>query len=369
MEVLAVSAIPGTPDEFLLFSTFSIAKARLSSNATSQHLVVLDQKPLAANAMRLNGGTTADGKWYISAAQGGLSLTSTSTLETTQITMAPFELQSASALSDPDLLFLKGTMRVTAWSGLPEFVYSISRKTLARVDQSPVTFSTPVYLSGIRRLGFVSGHRLTLVETLHTDVPIPLEQFQADLAEQANQYKATQEEQIRAAQARLRGASSGSGGSAIMFEPPRHANSVTNVYDSVASVAAADATIEGIGISRASHSVRWSDGRESGFVSVEVRRGAGKPIILVLSSRESLHWAVRIEPGARLRAVLVSGPHPSQVNGADGVEVIEISKIAAIRDATPEYEALQKEVQRRTGHRISHFQGTVEGDQFTIGGP
>jgi hypothetical protein len=47
----------------------------------------------------------------------------------------------------------------------------------------------------------------------------------------------------------------------------------------------------------------------------------------------------------------------------------EISKIAAVRDATPEYEALQREVQRRTGQRISHFQGTVEGDQFTIGGP
>lgn len=368
VEVLAVSAIPGSPDEFLLFSTFSVAKARLSRDTTDQHLIVLDQKSLDANATRVNGATTADGKWYISLLEGGLNLTSTATLETTRIMMAPFELQSATALPDPDLLYLKGTMRVMNRNGVPEFVYSISRKTLARVNQSPVTFLTPVFLPGIRRLGFVTGHRLTLVESLLTGAPIPLEQFQADLAEQANQYKAVQEEHLRTADARLRAASSSSGGSGIMFVPPRYGTSVTDVHDSGASVAAADATIEGIGISRASHSVRWPNGSESGVVSVEVRRGAGKPIILVLSSREALSWSVRTEPGVRLRAVLVSCPLPSQVTGADGVEVIGIGKIAAIRDATPEYEELQKEVQRRTGQHISHFQGTVEGDQFTIGG-
>ena len=107
--------------------------------------------------------------------------------------------------------------------------------------------------------------------------------------------------------------------------------------------------------------------RPSGSVTVLVR-ATSRPLVLVLSSHQAVHWELALEPGARLRAVLLSGYGESKVDGAGEALVTSIGGFYAFKHGSAEFKHLESEVMRCTGRRIGTFQSVYAGRSFEIGG-
>ena len=90
--------------------------------------------------------------------------------------------------------------------------------------------------------------------------------------------------------------------------------------------------------------------------------------MLVLSSHQTVHWELALEPGATLRAVLLSGYGESTVAGAGDALVSSIGGFYAFKRGSAEFKHLESEVMRCTGRDIDTFQSVYAGRSFEIGG-
>lgn len=130
--------------------------------------------------------------------------------------------------------------------------------------------------------------------------------------------------------------------------------------------AAKNAQIEGVGVYESSNRLPQGPGNRPGSISLAVRPTA-KPVILVLSSYESVTW--RIMQGKNsIKLILLSSYYPSKVEGADNVRTVVINGGSAYSRGSGEYALLQRAVTEQTGKDIQIFQGSYQGTHFTVGG-
>ncbi|HEU5137686.1 MAG TPA: hypothetical protein VFU13_21265 [Steroidobacteraceae bacterium] len=101
-------------------------------------------------------------------------------------------------------------------------------------------------------------------------------------------------------------------------------------------------------------------------VSVLVRP-TNRPMVLVLSSHQTVRWEIELAPEANLRAVLLAGYGQSTVVGAGDVMVTSIGGFYAFKRGTAEFRHLESEVLRCTGRNIEFFQSEYAGHRFEIG--
>jgi hypothetical protein len=106
--------------------------------------------------------------------------------------------------------------------------------------------------------------------------------------------------------------------------------------------------------------------RTQGQVRVLVR-STPRPVVLVLSSHQTVQWDLTIVPGAALNAVLLSGYGESTVSGAGRVLVSSIGGFYAFKRGSAEFRHLESEVMRCTGSHIENFQSAYAGHSFEIG--
>jgi hypothetical protein len=95
-------------------------------------------------------------------------------------------------------------------------------------------------------------------------------------------------------------------------------------------------------------------------------RSTSRPVVLVLSAHQAVHWAISIADGAVLTAVLLSGYGESTVSGAGGALVTSIGGFYAFKRGSPEFKHLESEVLRCTGRHIDTFQSVYAGKSFEI---
>jgi hypothetical protein len=107
--------------------------------------------------------------------------------------------------------------------------------------------------------------------------------------------------------------------------------------------------------------------RSHGPVRVLVR-AAPRPMVLVLSSHQTVDWELTLTPDATLAAVLLSGYGKSTVAGAGQALVSSIGGFYAFKRGSAEFKHLEQEVMRCTGRSIEHFQSVYAGNSFEVGG-
>jgi hypothetical protein len=105
----------------------------------------------------------------------------------------------------------------------------------------------------------------------------------------------------------------------------------------------------------------------AGRVSVLVRPTL-RPVVLVLSSHQTVEWRLELQPGAELAAVLLSGYGESTVSGAGEASVSSIGGFYAFKRGSAEFRHLEDEVMRCTGRAIENFQSVYAGQNFEVGG-
>jgi hypothetical protein len=97
-------------------------------------------------------------------------------------------------------------------------------------------------------------------------------------------------------------------------------------------------------------------------------RPSPRPVVLVLSSHQSVRWQIAVAPQAALSAVLLSGYGNSTVAGADRALVTSIGGFYAFKRGSAEFKHLESEVRRCTGRNIGRFQSAYAADHFEVGG-
>lgn len=98
-----------------------------------------------------------------------------------------------------------------------------------------------------------------------------------------------------------------------------------------------------------------------------VVRASRRPLVLVLSSHQTVQWELSLDRDANLEAVLLSGYGESTVTGAGNALVTSIGGFYAFKRGSAEFKHLEKEVRRCTGRDIDRFQSEYAGHRFVIG--
>ena len=130
---------------------------------------------------------------------------------------------------------------------------------------------------------------------------------------------------------------------------------------------AKDAQIEGVGVYESSNSLPKGPGNRPGSISLAIRPTA-KPLILVLSSYESVTWRISPQDKDNIKLILLSSYYPSSVEGADNARTVVINGGFAYSRESEDYARLRKAVMGQTGRDIQIFQGSYKGANFSVGG-
>jgi hypothetical protein len=96
-------------------------------------------------------------------------------------------------------------------------------------------------------------------------------------------------------------------------------------------------------------------------------RPTRRPVVLVLSSHQTVRWELMLAPGAVLNAVLLSGYGESTVAGTGEAILSSIGGFYAFKRGSAEFRHLESEVMRCTGRHIENFQSVYAGNSFEIG--
>ncbi len=271
------------------------------------------------------------------------------TLETQEVSFAPAQVNGVAETASPDQFVIALSMPggpdgLSPYSG--NYVFDAAKGTVARVQGSAAQREVR-YFAGIRRLVYGSSPAWWLSERLETADAVPTAELIAALLEESNQRKLSQ----------------------AAAEDQRIAASPALQSGSPLLAAAQGAQVEGVGIYEAREKIAQpGQSHGTGRVTVTVRRST-RPTVLVLCSYEAVQWNLKLEPGARLGAVLVGGYYDSTVLGAGDARVLKIGRVYAYQQEGADFIALQREVVRWTGRPISIFQTGYYGSSYSVGGP
>lgn len=130
---------------------------------------------------------------------------------------------------------------------------------------------------------------------------------------------------------------------------------------------AKDAQIEGVGVYESTNNLPTGPGNRPGSISLAIRPTA-RPLILVLSSYESVTWRIRPQDKDKIKLILLSSYYPSSVEGADSTRTVVINGGFAYSRDSENYAHLRKAVLAQTGRDIQIFQGSYKGAHFSVGG-
>lgn len=343
--------VPGQVGRFNLLTFPGLYQLEAKESAGKFEITVVKEKPGVQSALMPItmgvGRLSPDGRAWLLDRSGSLTRLDLTSLEVQETSFQPFNLDTVVPTGRPDqyLLELRAPVEAANPGVQTKYLYDMAAGTLARLEgadaQRPVT-----YLAGVGRLARISPPTLWLLDKLETAAPQPV-------AEVLN----AQQEEVN--QARL---------NKVQLEQQRVAASPALQSGSPLLPYVRDAQVEGVGIYEPAERVAQpGQSRSSGRVTVTVRRSP-QPLVLVLTSYEPVQWQLKLEPGARLGAVLVGGYYDSNVLGAGEARVLKIGRHYAYQQEGAEFAALQREVARWAGRPMSLFQTNYRGNSFTVGG-
>lgn len=351
-----VLPLPGTQHEFLLSSYKSILRYTWKRNANGVQAILQDQK--AGPSMPWSDNTsqvTIDGAWFVQASND-LWVTNLKTFEIEQVPLKPFYARAVTPMPDPDEVLLVGSF--PSVSGARPLIYSISNRTFAPVEDDQLTampgYSAmrTVFIPALERVAVVTGSKVKMLDEVKRGPRYGLQALVQLLSEEQRILQDKNAIQVAA----------------------REGFKLDSVVEGipVASgplvAASKDSQVEAVGVYESEYgSHGFGKPSVPGVVTVALRRSA-KPIVLVLSSYEPVSWRIAGARSANLKAVLLSGYKTSTVSGEEGVQVVQIGNHHAYEQGSSGFNALQREVIKRTGKSIESFQGKYSGTSFIVGG-
>jgi hypothetical protein len=354
-----VAAVPGEPSTFVAASHTSLLKFRVTRKSDGLDISLLEQAP--GPGFSPAGDAVAGTQMYLHF-NHDLWTADLATLRSTKTSFAPARIVSVTALPDPAEVLLSLSIG-NSFAGQPRLVvYSTKDSSFYLVEDDRVTGTNSegnryasvrtAFVPSLQRLAVISGPTLKFIPDVKRRLRYSAEALIAELQQEDRQ--------------RLDKAA-GETAQRLGYQSTGSMNGVPIMKGPVADLAK-DANVEAVGVyESASGSHGRAKPRVAGPVQVILRRSS-KPLVLSLSSNEPVNWKI-VNQGAELKAVLLSGNHPSTVDGAGSARVVQIGSMYAYERNGQGFKALQDEVIRWSGKSIDVFQGKYSGGTFLVGGP
>jgi hypothetical protein len=354
-----VIPFPSDPTRFVVGEYGSLSVFRLQRGTDGLRFSLVDQQSgsgLSWTETLL--AVTSDGRRLVQTNRSDLWITDLQTLKAELVAMPGIYLSSITALPDPDKVLVLVQIR-GAQPAHRHVVYSLSRRVFMMVPDGVTSgahlggpvFPT-VHLPSIDRVGVVNGKSVRLLHDLPAGLSYGVQAFGHYVQEMGGQ----SQQRARSAEAARLG-----------YKVVDAVNSVP-VIDPPFAQLAKDARIEAVGVYEPAGSSTGAGpmAKRRKMPITVVVRPSNTPIVLCLSSYEAVSWRLSVLPGAKLKAVLLSGYEESTVEGAGSAPVQTMGREYAYESGKTAQ--LQREVLRWTGKPISAFQGKYTGSSFEVGG-
>jgi len=407
--------IPGTTNQFIVKSGNSILRISITGEANNLKLKINNkqQHPVSSYGT-LFQGFTSDLNTFYKINKDTLQLISLKTQNQDKIIFNPFKLSGGAATSDPDkiILYVRSNYLNSSHVGKKRFLlYSIKNKTVReiKVDDPEKTVAI-IYIPSLKKNFLATRTYIEILDKLSLSEASDLDKFlgKARMEEQLREMEV--EDEVKTTLSRSvpaynglmprksrptraiptpRGLSRSTSTLAISSLHPSFYTACHAPYLAPKVVSgplwkiARTARIEAIGVYEGKRKQRydWKNPlsrtmsrkrflqlkeKDIGKVKLHIRK-TSKPVILVLSSYESVNWVLDLQKGANLAALLVSGYEPSQVSGTwGGTSMVMIKGSMSVFKCGSQFNLLDKKVHQLTGRQIEHFQGKYTGDDFYI---
>jgi hypothetical protein len=381
-----LTAVGGARNEFISFANTGLLHFRLNYVDDQPRVDVLqvDQIKLNLNYDD-NGGLDGSGRRYFNNSDGKLYITSTDAFKTDVIEFGSFFVQRVIPTTDPDKVIVAGYVMggSSTWTF---YLYSLRGQTLAAIDTGSLLGTQFLYHAARNTLWVMKDTKLALVGTLNVQEAIDRQSFISNVGAVSHGL------QTHGTVVLSPGATGivTSRGAVRGIEGPVPTEAVAGPISDLAK----DAELQGIGVYAAENpnAADTGPGRYVGTLAgtnvsiyqrpdktaesqgnppyvgtIKVRVQANvNPLVLVLSSYSKVSWQISLDPGARLKAILLSGPHGSSVSGQGNVRVVAIGNAYSYVLGSPEYTLLQNEVYTWTGKRIGLFQCGYQASDFVV---
>lgn len=344
--------VPGIENRFNSLSYQGAYQFEYAEDAGSSKITLVTSKPGMKAALGMLDAVqlSSNGQEWVFSNRRLYRLDPKS-LEIQETTFEPVIVTSATASPEPEQFVIGLAMHARASSAPSRngnYLFDARKGTLARLE-GPAAQAPIRYLPAVKRFAQMQYPTIQLVTSLQTAEPEPAERVIAAMIDEANQLTLAQ---------------------AAATVERQHSESIAAVApDAPLAALMRDANVEGVGVYEAKEkTIQTSPIRGMGKVRLSVRK-SNRPLVLVLSSYEPVQWDLRMEPGARLAAVLLSSYHDASVQGAGSARVLKIGNTITYKQGDEGFQALQGQVRRWTGKPISVFQGEYAGSSFSVGGP
>jgi hypothetical protein len=402
-----VLAQPGKADQYLLVGSGRLGEMVIERTGSVARARLVGESAFGEYGFSRNQvGLTADGKTFFGVANNLLQVLQLDTRSTLTLPFLPMRLQGATATANPDQLLLSGIFPQLR-RGYESWLYSIHDRTLAPVDRTQLLGGRVVYVPSLHANVAIEESKIVLLDAIPAGAPVAVNDFLTQRESESAAFVQAQaqgqgmegdtvvpmmQDSTEMARARmlekmqrespnmdLSGARRLHNISDELWARAKRANELelqqqaraaSTVRANPGPVAdlGRNATIEAVGVYEAADGKRvpGREGNRFGTVVVSVGRSA-QPMILVLSSYEPVQWVLRLQPGAKLGAVLTGGYYPQEVIGAGDARVYKMGRYYAYKRGESNYFALDAEVARWTGKPIGVFQGEYSGTSFSVG--
>ncbi|UYB51912.1 hypothetical protein OCJ37_18370 [Xanthomonas sp. AM6] len=378
-----VLPVPGKPLRYVLMKWKSAAEIELRRGSGGWTVQLLSEREMPAGGWR-GAELSSDGTFAFSTA-GTVRRIQLPSLQMSSVTLDPLKVNSVTTTPDTDRLILTGFL-TNDLDGSQAYLYSLSKRTLAKIDSPQASASRVIYIQSVNRNAIIDGSRIGLVDQFVSQPPMDASAYLEMRTQAVAQTNAARAAQIQGVLGKLRAMDVPAPGNpamtaeqaqmwarrtAILLASQRRgsqaASTPTLTRPGPLAEVGRTARIEAVGIYEGADAVAVpGNSHRTGTVHVHVRRSA-KPIILALSSYEPVRWVLTVEPGAKLAAVLNSGYAESQVYGAGSARVYQMGRMYAYKRSSDEYRALDAEVTQWAGKPIDVFQGRYTGQTFLVG--
>ena len=171
-----VVPLPGAAPRFAVFGWNKLGEVALTRGADAWEASLRSERVLSETTgwSRDAVGLTADGSTLYGAGQA-LQLMPLASLQLRSIPMIPLRVQRAVATPDPDQLLLGGYFTSAPGSGPEQYLYSIRRNTLAKVDATQLLSTRLLYIPTLHRNAVIDDSKIVLLDRLPAAAPLALD--------------------------------------------------------------------------------------------------------------------------------------------------------------------------------------------------
>lgn len=303
------------------------------------------------------GAMAADGSCWAEVKDDDIIFTSIPAFERTTIRLEPgVKAWRVVPTANPDEWIVELGHQLASWNVGREYVYSRRRNTFAATVRPPGALQlTPHWWPSVGRVARSGNEGVELIDRVERGPEVEVDLVHAKFLDEENRRKLSDAAAMAATDAG--------------HVDARSARAHAGAAERGASLAAAarDARVEAVAVSAAgSRVVSSSKFRDSlGQVVIQVR-STGKPLVIVVSSRDPVRWVIRHGFDSQLVAVLVAGHPSSVVEGVQRDQVVDIGTAVMGRAGTAEFEVVQQAVRRVIGRSIERLQHEP-GGYVTVG--